>query len=353
MMRIAAKHAAATRVAASCLGLLLVSVSPAVSQNATRSLPDGVSVEQVARHAMLAAQIVDYEGTKVLSVLRGALMETVTVSEAHKRPNRMRLEFLSPEGVAGRVVVDDGVQTWHYEPRLHVVIQGPSLGAPIEVPSQAWLERHTVMLLGTEQVIGRSTVVLNVKPREGRGERRLWIDRTTGIALRTEERDPADGLVATTYFTRISHGLNFPDAMFRPRIPAGARVISPTEPARLLTSLPALQKAVGFRIDAPQRLPGGFALVGGEPVAGGPLVAAHLRYSDGARALALFIAPAARLGPPGRGQVVPGLGSASRAIGWGATRLVQWESRGMRLTLVGHLPLEDLVAIAGAIAPTR
>ncbi len=349
----------AASIAAVCLTVLL-SAAPvwrhaAAQTDATRLL-GGVTVEQVVRHALLAAKTVDYEGTKVLSVLRGPLMETVTVSEAHKRPNRTRLEFLSPEGVAGRIVVDDGVQTWHYEPRLHTVIQGPSLGAPVETPpdrSDRWLARHAVRLLGMEEVIGRQTVVLSAQPREGRGERRLWIDRTTGIALRSEDRDPTDGLVATTYFTRISFGLNVPAALFQPRIPAGARVISPVEPSRQLTTVSALEGAVGFRIAVPETLPGGFILQGGEPLAGGPVVAAHLRYSDGARVLALFVAPARRMGAPGRGAVVPSLGAQARAIGWGATRMVQWESRGTRFALVGQVPLADLVAVAAAIAPAR
>jgi len=86
-------------------------------------------------------------------------------------------------------------------------------------------------------------------------------------------------------------------------------------------------------------------------VHGGPVVAAHVRYADGARYLSLFVAPAARLGPPGRGEPVAGLGPQARTIGWGATRLLQWEARGMRLTLVGMLPLKDLIQIATAIRP--
>lgn len=353
-------RATAASMAITVLVLMLLSAVPvwqqAAAQNDATRLLGGVTVEQVIRHALVAAQTVDYEGTKVLSVLRGPLMETVTVSEAHKRPNRMRLEFLSPEGVAGRLVVDDGVQTWHYEPRLHTVIQGPSLGVPIEAPpdrSDRWLARYTVGLLGVEEVIGRQTAVVSAQPREGRGERRLWIDRTTGIALRTEERDPTDGLVATTYFTRISFGLNVPAALFQPRIPAGAHVISPVEPARALVPLSALEGTVGFRLQVPERIPSGFVLQGGEPVVGGPVTAAHIRYSDGARALALFVVPARRVGPPGRGAPVSALGAQSRAIGWGATHMVQWESNGTRLTLVGHLPLADLVSIAAAIAPPR
>lgn len=326
-------------------------IRPAASQDAASRLLGGVTVEQVARHAMIAPQIVDYEGTKVLSVLRGQAMETVTVSEAHKRPNRMRLEFLSPEGVAGRLVVDDGIQTWHYEPRLHVVIQGPSLRGPLEGPFERLLERYAISLLSLEDVIGRPTAVLSLIPRQGRGERRLWIDRMTGVALRTEERDPDEGLVATTYFTRISYGLNFPAALFLPRIPAGARVLVPVELSGSLVTVTQLARSVGFPLSVPATLPGGFALMGGEPVHGGPLRAVYLHYSDGARRLGVFIAPAARLGPPGRGVAVPALGAQARAMGWGATRMLQWEARGMRLTLIGPLPLADLVQIAQSFPP--
>jgi outer membrane lipoprotein-sorting protein len=276
-------------------------------------------------------------------------METVTVSEAHKRPNRMRLEFLSPEGVAGRLVVDDGIQTWHYEPRLHIVIQGPSLRAPLEGPFGRLLERYSITLLNLEEVIGRPTAVLSLIPKQGRGERRLWIDRMTGVALRTEERDPDEGLVATTYFTRISYGLNFPAALFLPRIPAGARVLVPVEPSGQLVTVAQLSRSVGFALNVPPMLPGGFALVGGESVYGGPLRAAYLHYSDGARRLGLFVAPAARLGPPGRGAAVPALGPQARAVGWGSTRMLQWEAQGMRLTLIGPLPLADLVQIAQSL----
>lgn len=340
-------------VAAVAAMLVVLAAQPVTSQNAPESLLGGVTVEQVARHAILAPQIVDYEGTKVMHMLRGQLMETVTVSEAHKRPNRTRLEFLSPEGLAGRLIIDDGNQTWQYEPRLNIVIQGPSLAPPLGVEADRLIERYQISLLGVEEVIGRQTAVLSMTPRGGRGARRLWIDRLTGVALRTEEIDPDEGVVARTAFTRISYGLNFPGAMFRPRIPAGARVLTPTELSGPLVALPVLERTVGFRVQAPQTLPGGFVLAGGEPVHGGPVVAAHVRYTDGARQLSLFLAPAARMGPPGRGDLVAALGPQARTIGWGTTRLVQWELRGTRLTLVGPLPVKDMIQIATAISAGR
>jgi outer membrane lipoprotein-sorting protein len=331
------------------LVLVACATTPAFSQAPPERLLGGVTVREVLRHAALAPRIVDYEGTKVLSVLRGALMETVTINEAHKRPSKTRLEFLSPEGVAGRLVIDDGQQVWHYEPRLNTVFVGPSQSTPTDSPAVLPESQYNVTLLGVEDVIGRATAVVSVSPRQGGRERRMWIDRTTGVALRTEDRDPDDGLVVTAYFTRISFGLNLPAALFRPHLPAGARILR--QPAReALQPVAVLERTVGFQLRVPQTLDGGFSLQGGTPVSHGPLRAAHLRYSDGARTLSLFVAPGARVGPPGRGDPVPQLGSQSRTMIIGGMRLLQWESQGTRYTLVGPLPLSEMIDLAIAVS---
>ncbi|MDR7556239.1 MAG: sigma-E factor regulatory protein RseB domain-containing protein [Armatimonadota bacterium] len=335
-----------------CLAATLVA-GRASGQSDPQGLLGGVSLDQFLRHAALAPQFVDYEGTKVVSVLRGATMETVTVSEAHKRPNRTRLEFLSPEAVAGRLVVDDGLQTWQYEPRLHVVIQGPSLAPPVETPPPRLLDRYEASVLALEEVVGRLAVHVRLRPRGAGGERRLWIDRYTGVVLRSEDRDPRDGVVATSYFTRISYGLNFPSAMFLPRIPAGARVLSPVETIGPLMSPDALQRQLGYAVQARAVLPGGFRLQGGEIAVAGVLRVAHLHYHDGIRALGLFVVPARRMGPPGAETPVPTLGATAGVITRGVLHMVQWEAGGMRYALVGPLPVADLVALARAVAPPR
>ncbi len=313
----------------------------------------GVTVLEVARHAVIAQQIVDYEGTKVLSVLRGDSMETTIVSEAHKRPGKSRLEYLSPEGLAGRVVIDDGLTSWHYEPRLHTVFEGPSLAPPSGVPSPGLFDRKRISLLGTEEVIGRPTAVLRMEPLAGRGERRLWVDRTTGVTLRYEERDPEEGLVMTSYFTRISFGLNMPDALFRPRVPAGARVVNVGPPTAPLLPVAEVEKSLRLPLPVPETLPGGFVLAGGRAVESGLLRAAHMHYRDGARSVALFVARSSQMGPPGRGEPVAELGPGARSLTVGVMRLLLWEDGGRRFTLVGPLPVADLVSMALALSMPR
>jgi outer membrane lipoprotein-sorting protein len=344
-----------TRAALAVAILLMVTVSsPSQAAPSLRDVPgsalDGVSLPEFLKHAALARQIVDYEGTKVLSALRGSLMETVTLNESHKRPANTRLDFLSPRSVAGRVLIDDGTRTWHYEPRIHTVFVGPSIAGPDEPVASVPLDRYRSRILGTEDVIGRRTIVVSLWPQDGKRERRMWFDRYMGVALRAEERDPDEGLIATSYFTRISFGLNIPEALFVPRLPAGAKVISQPMTSGTLLQPDALARTVGFAIKAPATLPGGFTLAGGAPLRDGPITAAHLRYTDGVRTLALFLVPTNRLGPPGRGDTVPQLGPSARTVVVGVLRLLAWDADGTRYTLVGPLAMNEMLALTGAIA---
>ena len=332
------------------IAAILIAAVPAASQSAADRALGGVSLPEFLKHATLAGQIVDYEGTKVLSALRGALMETVTLNESHKRLAKTRLDFLSPRSVAGRVLIDDGTQAWHYEPRIHTVFVGPSLAGSADPVGAVPLDRYRYRLLGTEDVIGRPTIVVSMWPQDRKRERRMWFDRYMGVALRAEERDPDEGLVATSYFTRINFGLNVPPALFVPRVPAGARVITEPMPQDTLLGPEALGRAVGFSIRVPSALPGGFTLTGGVPIRDGPITAAHLRYSDGVRALALFLVPTNRLGPPGRGDPVPKLGPSARTVVVGVLRLLAWDAGGTRYTLVGPLATGELLTLTDALA---
>jgi hypothetical protein len=110
---------------------------------------------------------------------------------------------------------------------------------------------------------------------------------------------------------------------------------------------------VGYRIPVPESLPGALVLAGGVPVRDGPVTAAHLRYSDGVRSLALFVAPASRLGPPARGEPVAGAPAGARTMIVGAMRLLFWESGGIRMTLAGPLSLPEMLSAADAIGTPR
>ena len=253
-----------------------------------------------------APALIDYEGTKVISTVRGARAETVTILEAYKRLGRLRLEFLSPESVSGRLIVDDGLSAWQYEPSLHLVIRGPSFVQGTAHPERAAevLRRYRVSVLGREAVIGRDTVVVALDPGASGSNRRLWIDEATGVALRTEERDAGGEIVYVSYFSRVSYSLNLPPALFRFRQPAGAKVLNFYVSGDAVTSVSALQARAGQDIILPARFVSRFAFRDGRVARHGAFTAAAAVYTDGVSVVTVFQTPTSRMAVPDVGAPV-------------------------------------------------
>jgi outer membrane lipoprotein-sorting protein len=124
-MHLAAKAMTAALVllvAGAAIGAPFVPPAPPTQAAAVPPTP-----RAILKMALEAPRLIDYEGTKIITALRNGRMETVTVAESHKRPNLLRLEYLSPEDVAGRVIVDDGTTARHYEPALNMLFEDHSL----------------------------------------------------------------------------------------------------------------------------------------------------------------------------------------------------------------------------------
>jgi len=313
-----------------------------------------VSPERVLEMALEAPRLIDYEGTKVITALRNGRTETVTVAESHKRPNMLRLEYLSSEDVAGRLIVDDGAVAWHYEPRLNMAFEEQSLQGGLLSRDRTLLQRnYTLAALGTDEVIGRQAYVIALNPKGAGVRRELWVDRATGTVLRTQERDPSRGIVLSAYFSRISFSLNLPEAHFRFRTPAGARVFTMRTTEGETMSPAALEQRVRFPVLIPPALPAGYTFRGGAVSRFGSLTSVYLRYSDGGNLISFFEAPAGSIGWPAFGQPVRVESQPGRFIDLGYFRVLIWEQRGLRLTAVGTAPTETLITVASQIAAGR
>jgi outer membrane lipoprotein-sorting protein len=308
----------------------------------------------ILKMALDAPRLIDYEGTKIITALRNGQMETVTVAESHKRPNSLRLEYLSPEDVAGRVIVDDGAVAMHYEPALNMLfvdrsIQDTGGGANLTLLTR----NYDIVLLGTDEVIGRQAYVLSLTPHGTGVQRQLWVDRLTGTVLRSEDRDASRGLVLTTYFSRISFSLNLPQAYFRYRPPAGARLVELQTLAGGGMNPAQLQQQVGFPVLVPPALPEGYTFRGGAVSRFGSLVSAYLRYSDGGSIISFFEAPAGSIGWPAIGIPVRVQSQPGRFIDLGYLRVLIWEQRGLRITAVGTAPSDTLMLVASQLIAGR
>ncbi len=318
------------------------------AQSGIASLP---TAEAVIKAIVAAPSLVDYEGTKVITAVRGTRVETVTVLESHKRPSSVRLEFLSPDSLGGRVIVDDGTTAWQYEPSLHTVIQGPSLAMGTSNASQVieGVGQHRAMVEGTEEVIGRDTIVLTLTSSVAGLSRRVWVDRATGVILRSEERSDRDGIVFSAFFTRISYSLNLPASLFSFRLPAGARSFSFYLAGDPIAEPRRLREQAGFPVRTPATLPMGYRYRQGTVTRFGPVVAASATYSDGVSTLTLFQTPTSRMGLPQAGEVLRLPEGSGRFLDLGYFRILIWESRGLRMAAVAPLPPTSLAIIAQAV----
>lgn len=310
--------------------------------------PDPASVLKT----MLAAPaLIDYEGTKVISTVRGERAETVTILEAYKRLGRLRLEFLSPEAVSGRLIVDDGAETWQYEPSLHLVIRGPSFVQGTGSPERAEdiLRRYAVSVLGREAVIGRDTAVLALAPGAGGSNRRLWVDQATGVILRTEERDAGGEIVYVSYFSRISYSLNLPPALFTFRRPAGAKVLSFHVSGDRVMTPDELRRQAGAPIAVPARLLNRYVFRDGRIARHGALVAAAATYTDGISVVTVFQTPTSRMAFPNVGKEAgPG-----RFLDLGYFRMLLWQAGPTNFAVLGNVPQAVLIAIANELTGTK
>ncbi len=335
-------------------GVSLAAALPGYSEQ-NRSGAAGLPTAATVIKAVLAApSLVDYEGTKVVTAVRGTRVETVTVLESHKRPGTLRLEFLSPESVSGRLIVDDGTRTWQYEPSLHIVIQGPSLGgATSDVSRLREGMPYKAEVVGSEEVIGHETLVLALTTAVEGLSRRFWVDRATGVILRTEERSPREGVVFSAFFTRISYSLNLPAALFNFRLPAGARSFSFYLVGDPIPDPPGLRHRAGFFILAPMTLPMGYRFHHGAVARFGALTAATATYSDGVSLLTIFQTPTSRMAFPQAGEWISLGRGRGRFLDLGYMRILMWESHGLRLAAVGTLPVPALTAIAAAVDSAR
>ena len=308
------------------------------------------SAQEVVAAMAAAPALVDYEATKVLTAVHQDRAETVTVLESYKRLGRLRLEFLSPESVSGRLVIDDGVSVWQYEPSQHLVIHGPSFVHPAEGSERVeeLLRSALIAVLGTEDVIGRQTVVLAMETRDAGPSRRYWVDRETGVILRTEERDATGEIVFTSFFTRISFGLNLPSALFRFTPPSGARALDLYESGDPVPSPEALRKASGVWV--PPTLPYGYRFRTGAVVRHGALTSASASYTDGVRTLTVFLTPSSRMALPQVGIPVKTDVGAARLLDVGYFRVLMWQVGGTTYAVAATLSPSRLFQVAIALA---
>lgn len=174
-------------------------------------------------------------------------------SKVYHLPKGERTEYYRGH-LAGVVVVDDESHTYTWK-------TGSSSVETTETPTLSRQQRPALLLRnyspslhGQDYVGGRLCHIIELTPKKRGPFKRLWIDKSTYIALRIEDLDAMGRLTSSSAFSNVKYVGSLPASLLRPPTKAKAR----SEPS----NLSSLSKRLGFRARTPRYVPAGYVLLG-------------------------------------------------------------------------------------------
>jgi sigma-E factor negative regulatory protein RseB len=315
------------RTAAVAVGLGLLAAGPLRADDARDWL----------ERMFTAAQTRSYEGTFVHR--SGERMETMRV--VHRAQDGRVSERLWSEDEPGREVIrDEEKVTCIFADRRSVLVESRRPGEAGAVTGrlprydQELIGHYDFLVLGDGRKLGRSVVVLEVRPRdEFRYGYKLWIDEQSAMPLKVQMRDNGGRAVEEFQFTEIRLDPQIPDSSFEPSLELDEFTWYEQESSR------------SDELSAPEwmvaDLPPGFAMTLAErrPLPASPDPVTQLVYSDGLASVSVFIEPA------GEGQ--ESMDGFSRL---GAANAFSLRQGPLQVTAVGEVPGKTVRRIAESVA---
>lgn len=244
-----------------------------------------------------------------------------------------RTEFLSPPWMKGMVTLERGRERLVRLPFQKAWIQRTGDEHP-----RPWLlaKNYRLVETGRTQIAGRNAVIIEIQHRASRTTaRKLWLDAETGVALRTELCDWTGKVVGTIEMQEID---------YRPRLEKSDFVVSPDD---IVRRPPVLAPPNAEKMPLhPAFLPEGY-------VPAGPRrwvrmeygIAAHLPYTDGLKALSVFV----RRLHPGEKPLPPRRGPRRDEHAPPFSRAARVTKGDYRITVIGDLPHDVLRRVAESV----
>ncbi|MBE3574439.1 MAG: hypothetical protein IMW99_03110 [Firmicutes bacterium] len=275
----------------------------------------------------------------------------------YRSGNQMRWEYSSTtpggENTVYRVVADDGNTRWDID-QIHKVVRVSSAAVPPQVNAEnlGLLRRnYNLIYRGMSHVAGRPAVVADLASKFlGLRGVRLWLDTATGLILQQQRLSRSGQIQYEMRFVSIHFGQALDPGLFRPRIPAGFSVHR--EPVRSWQEVLSLAtRQLGSEPRLPAVLPAGFVLDGASLITTDqPLDTLFLHFTDGVVGISLF----QRRLPPGTRVVIPHAqplevnSKRGYVCQFKETMALSWQEDDLVMVLVGDLPLNSLLTIAGS-----
>lgn len=277
----------------------------------------------------------------------GSVSSEVVVS---RKPGKSRWEYRSP-ALKGLVILEKGETVI----RLDAATKTAHVSRPPREPNRLdlLLKNYRVSYEKEESIVGRRADVIAIHPKQAGGpSKKVWVDRATGLILRSEYYNSERKLSTLTFYTDVDWNPSLSDDLFE--APAGWRQVALDDEAQRHWDKDALSREVGFTVREPSYRPAGYVLDGFHLYhfrCG--VAAAHLRYVDGLNSVSVF----ARFTQCPRGHRGRGFQWGRRRQGRGDCELFDnrqgkmlvKRSGNLTFVLVGDLPQEELQKIADSI----
>jgi sigma-E factor negative regulatory protein RseB len=255
---------------------------------------------------------------------------------------RVTERLVSLDG-SGREIVGTSEELSCYLPEQRKVLverrknQGPLLGT---LPSfrPEIIEYYTVETGGTGRVLGRTTRLVSVTPKDSyRFGYRLWLDEQTAVPLKTQLCDADGRVIEQILFTEIAWPDRIPNSEFKPQLSTEGFTWVRGESPLGIAEIPSdslLWRAI--------KLPPGFRLSASttQPLENPSRPVAHLVYSDGLATVSVFIEAS------DQGQGLPGHALI------GSSAAFSTVVDGHQVTAVGEVPPQTVELIGRSVQPS-
>ena len=231
-----------------------------------------------------AARTLNYDATFVYSH-GGKIDEMRIIHRYADGVERERLVTLS--GTTREVLRDDTRVTCIIPDRQAVVVgksRPQALYGSAVLTGQGYEDYYSLGLEGDGRVAGRAAEIVGIRPRdEFRYGYRLWVDKASGLLLRSELRDEKNQVLESIVYLSLNTPEHIPDTLLEPEI-SGNGFSWYTNTSSKTSTTQSSEWIAGW-------LPPGFIIRAREstPLPEGRMPLEHFVYGDGLASLSIYI----------------------------------------------------------------
>lgn len=284
--------------------------------------------KQLLLSSLRAEREVSYTAEQEVEIFGKDGRKEVRTRIYHQAPDKTRIEGISPEHMAGMILVQKGQSAYRWSKKRQTWF--PTRWGVPEEHTDLLLQNYRVSFREEGTLLGRKVNEIHVRPkRDGNPSKTLWLDKETGLVLRSELLNCRREKVSSVHFHKLDlqpKGLS-PELFDVKHISAERR----------------RENAPPWKPIVPSYLPAGYIQTGVSSMELRDRRGAHLKFSDGLNTISLFETRAEH-GSDDHPRVQEKQNFS---------RELHWSAAGWEFVLVADLSPDELKHIADSVAPPK